>query len=337
MSTQMNAQSFARLLKTHPDMLNDAGAFAAVLREAYPDEKGSVNLMITAYNADVISMLRGGKPGDLLLVQIVLCLMDDYGIAEEKARWTAALWRDAYAAAGAGEAPAAETKTAAPSLAETDPSCFEVEPNEQGCTIKKYTGPHEGEVVIPARINGKPVTEIGFKAFYECFGLTSVNIPHGVTEIGDLAFYFCIDLTEVIIPDSVTTIGVEAFGFCDHLTSVAIPDSVQKIGDLVFAHCHSLTSITIPDSVTEIGNCAFSKTGLTEVTIPYSVQKIENRAFAGCSNLTDVTIPNINTRIGRDAFSGCSPSLVIHSHDAAIARGVANEYKITYEPIHRKE
>ena len=334
MSAQMNAQSFARLLKTHPDMLNDAGTFAALLREAYPDEKGSVNLMITAYNAGVVSMLRGGKPGDLLLAQIVLCLMDDYGIAEEKARWTAALWRDAYAAAGAGEAPAAETKTAAPSLAETDPSCFEVEPNEQGCTIAKYIGPETGDVVIPARINGKPVTEIGVMAFYVCKGLTGVTIPDGVTTIGSYVFHSCENLTSVTIPGSVTTIGDHAFTGCTALAGITIPNGVTEINPYIFHYCASLTNVTIPRGVTAIWTSAFECcSGLTSVTIPDSVQKIWDHVFKACAGLTDITIPGSVTLLGKGVFRDCSPSLVIHAPAGCAAERYAKQNHITFEAI----
>lgn len=40
------------------------------------------------------------------------------------------------------------------------------------------------EVVIPSKIEGLPVTSIGNYAFYNCSGLTSIEIPDGVTSIG---------------------------------------------------------------------------------------------------------------------------------------------------------
>ena len=49
-----------------------------------------------------------------------------------------------------------------------------------------------GDLVIPATINGYPVTSIGYVAFFGCSGLTSVTIPNSVTSIGWCPFEGCI-------------------------------------------------------------------------------------------------------------------------------------------------
>ena len=87
-----------------------------------------------------------------------------------------------------------------------------------------------GDIAIPPRLGGYPVTSIGDGAFYECSGLTSVTIPDSVTSIGWYAFSGCSGLTSVTIPDSVTSIWDYAFSGCSGLTSVTIPDSVTSIG-----------------------------------------------------------------------------------------------------------
>jgi serine/threonine protein kinase len=52
------------------------------------------------------------------------------------------------------------------------------------------------------------------KAFSDCRGLASVNIPNSVTSIGKIAFANCHGLTSVNIPNSVTSIGKGAFFSC---------------------------------------------------------------------------------------------------------------------------
>ena len=137
------------------------------------------------------------------------------------------------------------------------------------------------------------VTSIGYRAFYYCTGLTSVNIGNSVTSIGSGAFSGCNGLTNIIVDEgntkyhsvenclietatktlilgcktsviptdgSVTSIGDSAFFGCTGLTSVTIGNSVTRIGDYAFEGCSGLTSITIPDSVTSIGEYAFYNT-----------------------------------------------------------------------------
>ena len=76
------------------------------------------------------------------------------------------------------------------------------------------------DLIIPAEINGVPVTRIGNWAFYDN-RLTSVIIPNSVTSIGDWAFSNNL-LTSVTIPNSVTRIGERAFRN-NRLISIALP------------------------------------------------------------------------------------------------------------------
>jgi hypothetical protein len=83
-----------------------------------------------------------------------------------------------------------------------------------------------GNVIIPSKIDGKPVTCIGAPydlhggAFKDCTSLTGITIPNGVTSIEEGTFDSCTGFTSVTIPASVTKIILRAFEGCTSLTSV---------------------------------------------------------------------------------------------------------------------
>ena len=167
-----------------------------------------------------------------------------------------------------------------------------------GEVSSQYSG-----TVVTAEI-GDCVTTIGNGGFYNCYNLTSINIPDNITNIGTNAFRGCAGLTSCTIGTGVTSINHSVFRDCSGLTSVTIPNNVTSISANAFSYCTSLTSVTIPNSVTTIGNLAFNRcSGLTSCTIGTGVTNIGMSAFYQCSSLTSITI-NATTppTLGSGAF-----------------------------------
>jgi len=196
-------------------------------------------------------------------------------------------------------------------------------------------------VVIPAEVNGVPVTAIGNSTFYCCFNLSSVTLPKSLTSIGESAFEGCSNLSDIAIPEGVISIGNYAFDSCQGLTSVVLPQTLTSLGEGVFAYCGNLEELVvaegndnfvvldgvlfnadmtrlvvypagkagdayyIPDNVTVLDNYSFTWCDLTSVHIPNSVVSIGSDAFWACDGLTSIMIPESVTGIGERAFGAC--------------------------------
>lgn len=198
-------------------------------------------------------------------------------------------------------------------------------------TIDDFTHYIKGDIVVPATINGKPVTEIGPRAFFACRRITSislpdsvtrigdsafsvcdkmlsVNIPSGVTAIEDQTFYNCRALEQLSLPAGITRIGAGAFQSCTSLKSFELPPLVTTFSQNMLGSCMSLTSITIPSRVTRIEDGALAGTGVKSLLIPKTVQYLGQRQFYGCGNLRKVEIQPEIREVGEMMFAFC-PSL----------------------------
>jgi len=140
--------------------------------------------------------------------------------------------------------------------------------------ILAYYG-DEDKLVLPEKINGIPVVDIGCGVFSNCL-LTSVVIPNSVEIIGDDSFPNN-KLTHVVIPNSVRFIGNGAF-IHNQISDITLPDFLAFIGNAAFTS-NNLTEVTLPDSLVSIGFAAFSSNKLSNVTIPDSVKSIGDQAF----------------------------------------------------------
>ncbi len=217
------------------------------------------------------------------------------------------------------------------------PPLFEYKTTGMGAVITGYNG-SEKEVVVPERIYGNTVIEIGEKAFLWNTEVEKISLPDRIEKIGANAFSCCSNLAEINIPESVTAIDQYAFRDCSNLKNINLPEGLTEIGLYAFYGCSSLTNVTIPSTVEKMAvgvfyNCSnlmaiqassdngnyssvdgvlFDKDMTTlceyprgrdgEYCIPDGVSKIGASSFAG-SKLSEITIPQGVTDIMSNAFS----------------------------------
>ena len=197
----------------------------------------------------------------------------------------------------------------------------------------------------------KDITEIGDRAFRQCYNLTSISIPSKVVTIEESAFCNCINLTNITIPNNINTIENSTFSGCSSLTSINLPDSLISIKSDAFYGCSSLTSVTIPNSVGEIesnpfcnceklikfngkfssddGRCliidntinSFAPAELSEYTIPKGITAIGEKAFSYTKCIEKINIPSSVTTIKPWAFSSCNGLTNITLPNSIVAIG----------------
>lgn len=251
--------------------------------------------------------------------------------------------------------------------------CFAVEvsgdyifyTNEDSVTITKYLGKDE-VVEIPQKINGLPVTNIG----YQCFDgtnyyVTSIIIPDTVVEIGMHAFSGMTALKSVTIPSSVKIIGYGAFSACHRLEEVIFDGTVYELGGEAFQYDSPFyekllsdaknnmviwndclisyqyvdeDNIVVDDGIITIAMYAFSKRyKIKNVTLSDSVQSVCDSSFSDCYSLEKVTILNSDCTIrnifhddlvGADEYSG-----IICGYKNSTAQKFAEKYGYTFEAI----
>lgn len=147
---------------------------------------------------------------------------------------------------------------------ETDESKFEYEEIDGGVVITKYLG-EDKIVVIPKKMNGKNVVELGDQAFVNNEKLEGVKIADTITTLGIGGFANCINLKVVAMGDSVKELKNQVFLMCESLQEVELNDGLEIMGASCFSYTDALKEIYIPDSVVEIDSPFLQ--GISEVTI----------------------------------------------------------------------
>lgn len=247
---------------------------------------------------------------------------------------------------------------------------------EDHVEITNYTWSYGAyDVVIPAEIEGKPVTVIGdavfgagfmfgatlnsisipdtvtyigSSVFHENHRLTTIDLPDNLTYLGSNVFYGCSNLTNISLPDSLTSLGNDGFGGsfenCSSLTNIDIPDGVTRIECFTFKNCVNLTSVTLPESLTSIGGRAFENCySLRRITLPETLTSIESVAFYGCADLTSIVFRGDAPKFGTEyVFSNVTANAYYPAGNPTWTKDVMKGYYgritwIPYDPSHPHE
>ena len=208
--------------------------------------------------------------------------------------------------------------------------------------VKGYTEALEDAVVIPEKISGLPVTEIGMSAFYKCVGLKTITIPSGLTKIGTSAFRDCTGLTTVIslikdpslLSGSLYPIYNQANLIVPKGTKDAYLATNWSKDFIIFESGENIYERYVTDSqgiiyalIQDADSYYYEVSGYTEtmaerITIPnvigeVPVGRIGSDAFKNCTTLKWIFIPE-NISFFRlisgeiSSFTGCSFTLALN-------------------------
>lgn len=164
--------------------------------------------------------------------------------------------------------------------------------------------------------------------FYNCQGLTSVELAEGTTEIPENCFYNATGLETCTLPSTITAIRKQAFRNTPKLTSQVFTDKLTTLEDNCY-YQSGLTSVVIPASVTTFGESVFSNnvdlasvvfegslevlpvntfyktTSLKSITWPSGLKEIDASCFK-YAGFEELTIPEGVTTFADNVFSYCS-------------------------------
>jgi hypothetical protein len=142
------------------------------------------------------------------------------------------------------------------------------------------------------------IEEIGYGAFYECFGITQVDLSAATEVILERSsFRYCENLTKVNISSATTvTFAGHVFEKCYDLMNVNLSSATAvTFGEASFEYCENLTQVTLASSAEiTIDEYAFNEcTALLGFNNASSITiaSIGDYAFGDCASLT---VPGIN-------------------------------------------
>ncbi len=162
-------------------------------------------------------------------------------------------------------------------------------------------------VVIPATLDGYPVTRIAKNSFAFNKTIESVTIPGSIEIIGCKSFMMCRFLKSVDIGDGVKTIQSDAFYMCRKLLHVSGGASVEKLDLRAFQYCTALKAVPKFGGKSVFSQKdVFANTGIERVKIDKNM-KVSTGMFQNSKKLRTVDLSGLSqTDIAAYLFQNCS-------------------------------
>lgn len=216
--------------------------------------------------------------------------------------------------------------------------------DDDGNAVIDGCSSEDEEIVIPAELDGAPVTELSADVFASMPACRKITLPASLETIDENnPFLYCEELEEISIdgecenfvtvdgvlfsktmtrlieypskkagksytvPEGVLTLGIGSV-YNTELEEINLPSSLDTLCRHSLSYNENLKSVDMSGTtVSSIGLMAFTNcTSLTEVIFSDALYSIEMGAFMNCERLLSVDFPDGLYNVGQAAFMGTS-------------------------------
>lgn len=133
--------------------------------------------------------------------------------------------------------------------------------------------------------------------------IEKVELPKYVERIDNYGFYNCYNMTSVNIPSQAKLNTSYCFGYCANLQAIVIPKIATELGGYFIEYCARLKYILLSSKSNYIGsNLAYNCNCLQEFYCPPVLESIPERAFYLCYSLNKLVISDSVKSLGRQSL-----------------------------------
>ena len=157
------------------------------------------------------------------------------------------------------------------------------------CKVVRCVSP-EAHMLIPIKVNGYYVAQIGEDAFKGVQTLKSIQFPDSIRSILAGAFQGCSELENIMAyeteqPCHQMTVGVRAFAECERLNSISISCPV-RLQQYAFQGCKSIFQMNMP--VMQCADYAFAQCTSMSKLVFANTASWTATSFDGCRNIRTI-------------------------------------------------
>ena len=93
----MFEEDFESMLKKYGDAVNDKKRFTGLIKDYFPEQVKTINLMLMAYDVGIAGQIQtAAKLNNAFAFRFVKQLTEDYGLSRVNADWVVSVWCVCY-------------------------------------------------------------------------------------------------------------------------------------------------------------------------------------------------------------------------------------------------